>query len=321
MKISKYILLLVILFSSTLSFSVSPAPERVFVHTDRNIYVAGEDILYSFYLINDESRDSSKISTIGYLELISSNDVAVTQTRLSINKSYGHGILSIPDSLTTGVYMLRGYIRSMRNYGPDIFFTRYLTIYNPFKETIKYSQQDTVGIIDDDVYINREVNLKNIAGLKSDFGTREKVTMKLQLDSSSFSNPDMCNISVAVAVSRDNTDSDNITDFITAKNIPAGTVSGDHSNNVMRETIGPYLEGSVISRASLQPVKDKRLYLSVPGKNTYLRYSDTDENGNFIFLFPPYKGKRDFIIQSADFSDDLIIKTLSPFANMHDVDQ
>ncbi|MDT8402342.1 MAG: hypothetical protein RQ743_11660, partial [Bacteroidales bacterium] len=291
--------------------------ERVFVHTDRNIYVAGEDILYSFFLFGN--TDTSQLSTVGYLELISINNSAVAQTRLMLSDGYGHGMLSIPDSLTSGLYMLRGYTRFMRNYGQNAFFSQTIAVYNPFKENFIAAQQDTLQYPpDEDEYVTKSVNIENVGHAGEVFGTRKKVSIRLKLDSAAFSRPELCNLSISVAVRSSLMPERDISDFIQAcqDNIIPDYHEG--SKTLFSETNGLYLEGSLISRETLEPVKDRRLYLSIPGKSNYFSYSDSDDKGNFRFLVPSFRGNREFIIQAADFKEDIIIKTGSPYANMHE---
>ncbi|MBS0010974.1 MAG: hypothetical protein KFF49_06170, partial [Bacteroidales bacterium] len=149
---------------------------------------------------------------------------------------------------------------------------------------------------------------------------REKVSMKLRIDPSYFTNPDLCNISISVAVDEGSISGKNIVDLSEyMQEYP--TVEGIQGKPAFyHENTGVYLEGSLIARETLQAVEGRTLYLSIPGKSIYLRYSDTGADGNFSFLIPPYRGSRDFIIQPADFRDDLIIKTGSPFAGMHEYD-
>lgn len=292
-------------------------PERVFVHTDRNIYVAGEDMLYSFFLYGNP--DSDAISTAGYLELININNAAVAQSRLILDDGFGHGVLSIPDSLTTGLYMLSGYTRFMRNYGEETFFSQAIVIYNPFKENLKTAKQDTVPYtLAEKEYTAKSVNIENTGLTENKFGTRKKVSMRLKLDSATFSRPELCNLSISVAVSSSIIPEKKISTFTQALKNGYPPDSTDGNNLLFGETTGPYLEGSLISRETLEPVKNRRLYLSIPGKSNYLSYYDSDDKGNFRFLVPSFRGNREFIIQVADFRDDIIIKTGNPFAGRHE---
>ena len=345
MKISKYIILLFIPAVPLLSSMPKMPIEKVYVHTDRNIYVAGEDMLYSFYLISDEDTGPEGSSTVGYLEIISPYNKSVAQTRLSIINGLGKGVLSLPDSLTTGDYILRAYTKYMRNYGPGSFFTQKIVIYNPFKENREALKQDTINISLETAAESKEPASFIIPGDTRDtFGPREKVILSFRLDTASFSSAEKCNLSISVAVSAPGIPLKNI--IHTGLEEPAGSdkedpiiaeanlsqismrnkpmiiadVKDDTKKPVivteLRETLGPYLEGSVINRQTLEPVTGDTLYLSLPGKSTYLQYSITDMNGDFRFQLPPFRGNTGYIIQPDGFSNDVIIKTSSPYASI-----
>ncbi len=288
--------------------------EKVFVHTDRDIYVAGENMLYSFF--SHDTGDSSFNSIISYLELINSNNTAVAQSRIKITDGYGHGVLNIPDSLTTGKYILRSYTRAMRNYGPGIFFTKSIAIYNPFKENGKATHSDSLNqIMNKGAYPQESMNISYLGDAVDELSTREKVTLRFQVDTSVFSNPQLCKLSVSVAVTTGERSNNNISSLLQS----AGTKLNysEPGEYFFPEYSGPYMEGSVIARETREAVQGKRLYLSVPGKSPFLQYSITDSMGNFRFLLHPFSGRKDLIIQAADFKNDYIIKTGSSFAYTH----
>src|SRR5512133_1558223 len=104
--------------------------EEVFVHTDRQEYIAGEELFYSFYLINRHGIKPSDISNIAYIELISNQGNPVIQQRVMANEAKGSGMFILPDSLVTGVYLLRAYTSWMKNFFPSNCFQKEIYVYN-----------------------------------------------------------------------------------------------------------------------------------------------------------------------------------------------
>src|SRR5450759_2672065 len=76
--------------------------ERIYLHTDRNIYVAGEYLFYKMYLQDDTDQKSK----YAYLILRNENNSVVTQVRLEINKRVSYGSVLISDTLSSGLYQL-----------------------------------------------------------------------------------------------------------------------------------------------------------------------------------------------------------------------
>jgi hypothetical protein len=309
MKIYKKILIL--LPAMILTYGQAVSQEKVFVHTDRDIYVAGEDMLFS--LFSHQKGDQSHSSIVAYLELININNTAVAQSRTGITGRHGHGVMNIPDSLTTGKYTLRAYTRFMRNYGPGIFYTKSIIIYNPFKENGLAATRDSIHKgMDRQVQGPETMNISYIGDTATLFSTREKVTVRFQVDTSAFKDPRQCNISISVAVSSGEKGENDISSVL--QDLETGLTLPGSDKYLYPESTGPYLEGSVLARDTREIVNDRRLYLSFPGKSPFLQYSETDSNGNFSFLLPPFTGSRELIIQPSGFSNDYIIKTLSSFA-------
>ena len=314
-----YINILILLPALILSCGHALAQEKVFVHSDRDIYVAGEDMLFSLFI--HQSNDNSHSSNVAYIELININNTAVAQSRIGTTDAYGHGVLPIPDSLTTGRYLLRAYTRVMRNYGQGIFFTKSIIIYNPFKENVNAAQVDSIiqPVVGKAAQTERSTNISCQGTIATRFPTREKVTLSFRVDTSAFTDPQVCNISVSVAVSAgDNGDSEISSIF--QEDRGGFNITGTNYY-LYPEFAGTYLDGSVVSRDSRESVQGKRLYLSDPGKNPFFQYSETDNRGNFNFLLPPFIGSRELIIQPSDFNNDHIIKTLSSFAEPQAVSQ
>ena len=127
MKIFHWILA-VLLFSHFTVRAGDQVYERVYVHTDKDCYVAGEDILLKFYVM-DNNFQPSDLSKVGYVEI---NDTKRPQMQLKIalEKGGGAGKISIPQNISSGIYQLSGYTRYMRNEGENVFFQKQIAVVN-----------------------------------------------------------------------------------------------------------------------------------------------------------------------------------------------
>ena len=107
--------------------------EEIYVHSDREDYIAGEIMWYSIYLIDRQTSLPSLISNIAYLELLSSDNKPIIRRKAFIDNGYASGALSIPDTLASGTYTVRAYTSWMKNFLPTGCFMKNVNIVNAIK--------------------------------------------------------------------------------------------------------------------------------------------------------------------------------------------
>ena len=103
--------------------------EHVYVHTDRDLYIAGEHLNYHAYLLN--GKVEVKNSGFVYLALRSEGRV-IKRATLSLDAKQAAGSLYLPDTLSTGLYELAAYTNWMRNQGEDHYFYKTVWVTNRF---------------------------------------------------------------------------------------------------------------------------------------------------------------------------------------------
>lgn len=104
--------------------------EDMFIHTDREWYVSGENMWFSIYAIDRKTMQPSKISKIAYVELLNYDSRPVIRERILLTDGSGPGHISLPDTLSSGIYTLRTYTSWMKNFLPDGCFIKEIGIYN-----------------------------------------------------------------------------------------------------------------------------------------------------------------------------------------------
>ena len=104
--------------------------EEIYVHTDRNEYVSGEEIWAELYLLDRKSNTLTNYRTIGYLEILNQSNAPVFRKRILIEKGAGAASLSLPDTLSTGRYTIRVYTGWMKNFLPGNCFEKEILVYN-----------------------------------------------------------------------------------------------------------------------------------------------------------------------------------------------
>ncbi|MDN3550519.1 MG2 domain-containing protein [Mucilaginibacter aquaedulcis] len=107
--------------------------EKVFVHSDKSVYLPGEIIWFKIYCVDASFHKPLNLSKVVYVDVLDGNQNAVMQAKISMNDGSGSGSLYIPVSVISGNYKLRAYTSCMKNFSPDYYFEKQITIVNTFK--------------------------------------------------------------------------------------------------------------------------------------------------------------------------------------------
>ena len=95
-----------------LKYCESVPREEIFIHSDREEYIAGEDLWFNVYLIDRQSFKPSLNSKIAYFELLNPENRPVVQKRIWIDEGFGPGQIVLPDYIkhryiyNQGIYQL-----------------------------------------------------------------------------------------------------------------------------------------------------------------------------------------------------------------------
>lgn len=116
--------------------------ENVYVHTDRDLYIAGEHLQFKAYLLNDNNEENLKSKFI-YLALRNDDNV-VERVIMQLDRSCSRGSIYLHDTLSTGYYELVAHTNRMRNRGEDVFFRKPVLIVNRFDENPEMLLEDSV---------------------------------------------------------------------------------------------------------------------------------------------------------------------------------
>lgn len=113
--------------------------EKVYLHFDRDHYIAGETAWFKAYLYSDYLPDT--ISSVLYIELANESSIIISSKILPVILSSTNGQFELPDSLTTGNYTLSAFAPSMLNNGSDFIFKKNIFIYGK-KSTAEFQKNE-----------------------------------------------------------------------------------------------------------------------------------------------------------------------------------
>jgi uncharacterized protein YfaS (alpha-2-macroglobulin family) len=108
-------------------WSQTSALEKVYLHLDRESYIAGETVWFKAYLSSDFLPDT--ISTNLYAELLRDTGIVVDRKILPVVSGTTHGQFELPDTLTSGYYQVRAYTVTQLNQDPAFLYRRNIFIY------------------------------------------------------------------------------------------------------------------------------------------------------------------------------------------------
>jgi hypothetical protein len=109
--------------------------EKLFVHTDKSFYLAGETVWFKVYAVDASSHKPLGTSSITYIEILNKELKPVVQSKISMTGGSGNGSVALPGFLISGNYIFRAYTSWMKNFSPDFYFEQTLHIVNTLKIT------------------------------------------------------------------------------------------------------------------------------------------------------------------------------------------
>jgi hypothetical protein len=107
--------------------------EELYVKTDRDLYIAGEKVFLKIYKFNGLNHMPENMSKVVYVDLLDIYNNPVEQLKIGIDGKSGPAVLRLPDTLSTGNYIIRSYSNWMKNFSKDLFSCKKISVINPFE--------------------------------------------------------------------------------------------------------------------------------------------------------------------------------------------
>jgi TonB-dependent SusC/RagA subfamily outer membrane receptor len=120
--------------SNALNFYIdSLHPQKIYLHTDKSKYFAGDRIWFRTYLLDGITHIPDTRSQHVYVELVDPYKRIVQIIRVrEYNGRAGDFYLS--DTIPEGIYQIRAYTNWMKNFGPEFYYSKKIEVYNAHKQ-------------------------------------------------------------------------------------------------------------------------------------------------------------------------------------------
>lgn len=304
-----------ILFICVLFFAVNLSAqsfqrERVYLQTDKQLYLSGELLWMKLYT-TDEKGKLTSFSRIGYVELLS-DSIPEMQVKLDINGGTGVGCLELSPMLPTGYYRLVAYTRNMQNEQEEVFFEKTISIINPY-----VGGEESIGNAEDadtkhfGTFSREVINRDRISTDRSRYASRSKGEIRLK-------NLPEENISLAVSVAGVDPLSTPEASVVNWKNGLPSLQTVRQAGSYLPEYEGAIIEGRIIDTQTGEPKQEGQYanaLLSFPGKDIQLFGGQVGENGKVSFFTHQISGKKEVAtIAYSPYDEKFRLDLLSPFA-------
>ena len=133
--------------------------DKLFLHTDRNLYRPGDTIYFQSYFENRLTQKFKTSSLSLWVLLLDSENNKIDSARFRIDYSMAPGWLAIPKDCLPGWYRIKAFTSRMQNFDPQLAFSMWIRIDELIKESATF-----------DYFFNRK-----------EYGAKDTVELSLEL--------------------------------------------------------------------------------------------------------------------------------------------
>ncbi|MBO9571212.1 MAG: hypothetical protein J7497_03240, partial [Chitinophagaceae bacterium] len=284
-------------------------PENIYLHTDKSCYHAGEIIWMKADVINGKSGKPLSVSKVAYAELLDASNKPLLQGKIGLKEASGNGYFDIPQNFAAGKYILRAYTNWMKNFSPDYYFSKEITILN-----INDSNRIVpVARLTQQLHSNLRIAPLdiNVSSNKNTYHTRDKIT--LDISSQAAAKLSVSVYRIDSLQQQDNTDiRKSLSHSLTS--LPLDMPGFAY----VPEYYGHIIKGKVIDTRTGKPAAGITGYMSVAGLQQFFQSSVSDAEGNISFDQRDFYGVNEIVLQTNSLTDtNYIIEIDNPFSTQY----
>ena len=307
MKRIHILLLFSLLFSVQIMYGQTRIRERVYISTDREVYVAGDAVWLSAFCVDASTGHLSTFSKTAYVEVHSASGMVQT-AKIALDGGRGGGKLMLPNTIPTGNYKLIAYtaLGASEDGFDATLGARTLSVFNTI------SNERIEGGVEVVQEIPAVVATQQTGALDVKANPGRVVVLNKGSEAVSFS------LAVHHSDGIPAPPGEHIADFVGAlRTMPAA--SGFNSEII------PEYEGEIIRARvtgtdadGIHALQDKFAFISSPGDGSNVYISSIDENGYVTFFTSNIYGEQEMFleIEGTDRDNVCHLELTSPFLNL-----
>ena len=129
--------------------------ERVFLHTDKDIYLMGEELYFKAYMVYGNPLMVSESSKVLHVEILDSSGYSMVHKIFPIENGMSQGKISLTPEFNTRDFIVKSYTLWGANYGEEFEFYKPIQVYTNYPE----AKAGSLGILSEGitVFADKEV--------------------------------------------------------------------------------------------------------------------------------------------------------------------
>ena len=241
--------------------------------SDRDVYVSGETLLAKIFTPEENQ------ARIVYIDLVNLNSVRITGISLEIKNHQADGFLQLPDTLSSGTYLVRAYLK---NTAEKLKIIREIWISNRFDGLEKISLMSRM--VDSNEFHEKRSDQIKIGNVGKEYQTNSNIEATIKIDEMFLKEIDG---NILVSVAQTDSSFESSTYLWNSENGKEG----------MEEKKGIIISGTITDKRMSQLATDIMVYLTIPDSIPGFQYYKTGSDGRFYFLLDNYYGSVQAFVQ------------------------
>ncbi len=284
--------------------------ETVFVHFDKDVYVAGGALHYKAYVVNGNRECQNNIL---YFSLYGINSRKELHWRTNVVNNMAYGLYPLPADLPEGIYEVRAYTNAMRCRSSEKSFRWRILIIGFTKQTTDTLFAPIVKPVRPVVAELTQSGIEmRVSGERINPGEIVNIGISNNTEDSAFMSLSVC-LETPFSERLQNQYTSDLNEETTDVDI-------QNSRDSFSEANGYILSGTLLQRSTSLPLAHTKIILGVVDSTMpAILYSKTDEKGDFYFYLKPQYDNHDIVIQTVDdmYNGDLLWTLEDKALNSH----
>ncbi len=255
--------------------------EEVYLLPDRTTCASGDTLWFSTVIFNPQQSFNQNVV---HVQLDNINGSHITRVSIACQGTTGDGFMIVPDSLSTGIYVLKAFTNIQKQQSTTTVRQRLLSVYNRFETEIgRITYPEGTGKT-----IDKLEGITVRTGARSAIGSKQ---LNFEVEISEELRNKMEALFVVARLA------DPVSESFSQMWVDSKIAEETSSFMPVREQNGVLVTGKIYSRADGSPAAGAVVILSISDTLPYFDYCVADDKGRFYFYVRDAYGTGDLVVQ------------------------